>query len=654
MPQRIKDRLLRQARKNFVGRAKEMATLLEALEEEGALVTFVYGIGGIGKSSLRHAFELEGQARGVKIISLDCRTVQPSEKGLLEALSQELGEEFLSVEAIAEHLGQYDQGVILTLDTYELFRLMDTWLRQIFIPALPDNVRSFFFGREAPVSAWLTTPGWQGLFRSFQLDPLDHQAAIDLLIQAEVDQSQVERINHFANGHPLALKLAAAAIIERPDLKLEDGGNRPVVEELARIYLKDIPDPRMRQLLEAASVIRRTTRSLLSAMLPDLNPQEAYDRLGTLPFVESSTDGLIVHDTVRHAVEVVLRASDPSQYHTYRRLAWQRLRTELNTTSRPELWRYTADTIYLIQQPTVRDAFFPNDAHLYAIEQAQPVHQIAIHAITERHDGPASAKIIGCWSQHLPGSFFIVRGSADNVAGYYALSHPEDIHDELRQADPIVQKWSQHLQDKPLPTHQNALFMRRILATETGEALSGVQAACWLDVKRTYVANPRLGRMYVLIGDTETYLPIMEQLGFRLLPDMRVMLDGTTYDTVTLDFGPRSIIGWMAGLVDAQYGFVEPEEEPECRLDTDARELVVEGHRVGLTPLEFGVMQFLHQRQGKAVSRVDLLEEVWGFEYDGGGSNVVDAVIRSLRKKLNTRSSAIKTVPGVGYRFQGF
>jgi DNA-binding response OmpR family regulator len=51
---------------------------------------------------------------------------------------------------------------------------------------------------------------------------------------------------------------------------------------------------------------------------------------------------------------------------------------------------------------------------------------------------------------------------------------------------------------------------------------------------------------------------------------------------------------------------------------------------------------------------VDLLEEVWGYEYDGGGSNVVDSVIRSLRKKLNHHAAAIETVTGLGYRFRGF
>jgi hypothetical protein len=650
MPQRIKDRLRHQAQKNFVGRAEEMATLLQALEEEEPLVTFVYGLGGIGKSSLLNAFVTESRARGAKVVSLDCRTVQPSEKGLLEALSRELDEAFLSVESFAGYLGQYDQRVVLTLDTYELFRLLDTWLRQVFIPALPDHVRSFFFGREAPITAWLTTPGWQGLFRSLRLGSLDPQAAMDLLFQAGMEPSQVERINRFAKGHPLALKLAASAITERPDLTLDGAGSRPVVEELAHIYLKDIRDPRMRRLLEAASVIRRTTRSLLSAMLPDLDPQEAYDHLSSLPFVESSHDGLIVHDTVRYAIEAMFQASDPSQYHTCRRLAWRQLRTELNTAGKQDLWRYTADTIYLIQQPTVRDAFFPNDAHLYAIEMAQPAHRADIRAITERHDGPVSATVMDYWWQHRPTSFFIVRDSDDHVAGYYILFRPEDINDEIRQADPVAQKWLEHLQDKPLPADQNTLFMRRILAAETGEAFSGVQAACWLDVKRIYVANPQLGRMYVLTGKTETYMPILGQLGFRLLPDMRVTLDNKVYDSLMLDFGPTSVIGWLAGLVDVRYG----SKEPGCRLDIDARELILDDQRVSLTPLEFGVMHCLSQREGRAVSRVDLLEEVWGYEYDGGGSNVVDAVIRSLRKKLGPQAAAIETVTGVGYRFRGF
>jgi len=78
---------------------------------------------------------------------------------------------------------------------------------------------------------------------------------------------------------------------------------------------------------------------------------------------------------------------------------------------------------------------------------------------------------------------------------------------------------------------------------------------------------------------------------------------------------------------------------------------VLNGQIVGLTPLEFGVIHYLYQREGKAVSRGSLIENVWGYSYEGG-SNVVDTVVLSLRKKLGQQASVIETVRGVGYRFR--
>ena len=62
-------------------------------------------------------------------------------------------------------------------------------------------------------------------------------------------------------------------------------------------------------------------------------------------------------------------------------------------------------------------------------------------------------------------------------------------------------------------------------------------------------------------------------------------------------------------------------------------------------------MEYLGQRMGQAVSIADLLEDVWGQAFDGG-SNVVDAVVRGLRKKLGSRAVMLETVQGVGYRLR--
>jgi DNA-binding response OmpR family regulator len=125
-----------------------------------------------------------------------------------------------------------------------------------------------------------------------------------------------------------------------------------------------------------------------------------------------------------------------------------------------------------------------------------------------------------------------------------------------------------------------------------------------------------------------------------------VALDGTTYTSVFLDFGPGSVDGWLAGLVADELGL-----ESRLALDETAREVVVEGTRISLTPLEFGVLQRLEQARGRAVRRKELLEAVWETSFTGG-SNVVDAVIHALRERLGPHGDAVETVRGVGYRLR--
>jgi DNA-binding response OmpR family regulator len=59
----------------------------------------------------------------------------------------------------------------------------------------------------------------------------------------------------------------------------------------------------------------------------------------------------------------------------------------------------------------------------------------------------------------------------------------------------------------------------------------------------------------------------------------------------------------------------------------------------------------LESRPGEAISRGELLQNVWGQDYEGG-SNVVDAVIRGLRKKCGEKAMIFETVRGVGYRLR--
>jgi DNA-binding response OmpR family regulator len=112
--------------------------------------------------------------------------------------------------------------------------------------------------------------------------------------------------------------------------------------------------------------------------------------------------------------------------------------------------------------------------------------------------------------------------------------------------------------------------------------------------------------------------------------------------------GPGSVDAWLADLVGAE---ITAEDIRASMLDVDGRELVLTSGRVNLTSLEFGVMQYLQDHPGKAVSRYDLMEAVWGYRNDTA-SNVVDVVVRSLRRKLGVESSVVETVRGTGYRYR--
>jgi len=82
-------------------------------------------------------------------------------------------------------------------------------------------------------------------------------------------------------------------------------------------------------------------------------------------------------------------------------------------------------------------------------------------------------------------------------------------------------------------------------------------------------------------------------------------------------------------------------------LDLLARRATVDGRNVELSPREFALAEVLVRHPGHVLSKAQLLDQVWGYDFDGG-SNVVEAYVRHLRRKLG--ADRIQTVRGAGYR----
>lgn len=84
-------------------------------------------------------------------------------------------------------------------------------------------------------------------------------------------------------------------------------------------------------------------------------------------------------------------------------------------------------------------------------------------------------------------------------------------------------------------------------------------------------------------------------------------------------------------------------------LDLLSRTATVDGSPVELSPREFALTEVLLRHAGHVLSKVQLLDQVWGYDFDGA-SNVVEAYIRHLRRKLG--AERIETIRTAGYRFR--
>jgi DNA-binding CsgD family transcriptional regulator len=520
-----------------IGRERELRALraAAAAAEPPFLVGFVHGPGGIGKSHLVRRL-LAGLPHGIR---LDGRDVEPTPEGFGRALAAALGTPEI-------HRALAARPTVLVVDTYEVLGLLDTWLRTTFLPTLPATTLTVLAGRDRPAAAWHTTAGWQGLVAEFPLAALSDAESDRLLRLRGLDGEQAAWAREFGRGHPLALELAAAAVRAVPTCT----ATRPVAPAgLLEAFLGQLP-PDTVTLVEAASTLRRITEPTLAALLGTPSARAAFATLRALPFTEETDDGLLLHDVVRDTVGGDLAVRDPDRRRGYRHRAVDHLRTHPETS-----WAHTADLLFLIENPVLRDACFPTARPTHTVEPATPRDGADVVAIAGRHEDPA---VLTRWWERHPGSFSIVRGPDGAADAFLQLADLADVDPALLDDDPVGRVWGDHLRAHPPGPGDRVLVMRRWLGRESGELRSPAVSACWLDAKRVYMQlRPRLRRIYSVVVDLPRLGPIFLPLGFAPAGDP-VEVAGVVHQPVWLDFGPGSVDGWLAGLVGAETAALPP------------------------------------------------------------------------------------------------
>ena len=158
-----------------------------------------------------------------------------------------------------------------------------------------------------------------------------------------------------------------------------------------------------------------------------------------------------------------------------------------------------------------------------------------------------------------------------------------------------------------------------------------------------------------LRGNSETKdLPIIMLTAKSTEYDKVIGLDGVADDYVTKPFGTMELVARVKALLRRAEPVGDSKDYTIGPLFlSPAKHIIqVEGNDVVLTLKEFQLLCYLVKHRGNVMTRDQILQEIWGYEFDGE-NRTVDVHIRTLRSKLGKAGDLIETVRGIGYRIGG-
>jgi len=137
-------------------------------------------------------------------------------------------------------------------------------------------------------------------------------------------------------------------------------------------------------------------------------------------------------------------------------------------------------------------------------------------------------------------------------------------------------------------------------------------------------------------------------------------LDVGADDYMTKPFSTREVVSKVKAIIRRKEMAMQPSEENKdnagltycnLKLNPNRFEVSVENQIIDFTLKEYELLAYLIGKKGKALSRDELLDKLWGIEYFGD-TRVVDVHIFKIRDKLKPHGMKIKTIRGVGYMLE--
>jgi DNA-binding response OmpR family regulator len=188
-----------------------------------------------------------------------------------------------------------------------------------------------------------------------------------------------------------------------------------------------------------------------------------------------------------------------------------------------------------------------------------------------------------------------------------------------------------------------------------GEGAFAAASATHYDVMVVDVMLPRLNGLELTkrLRDTRVETPILMLTARDAVDDRVAGLEAGADDYLVKPFALREVVARLRALTRRHL----PNRSTQLRagklaLDTARHELTVDGNKVDLTTKEFAILEYFLLHPGRLLTRSQILEHAWDYDFDGG-RNLIEVYIGRLRKKLIEAGGGdpFLTVRGSGYRF---
>jgi hypothetical protein len=535
---RLRDRLSENLSRRFVGRDAEITVFHELLNRPGqAALLWVYGPGGVGKSTLLHRLGQLVSDKGMPVLFPDARDLPPTREGVVQGLRQALEPAITSVE-------DGEQRWVILLDTCEHFSETEaSAVRTEVLSQLPATSLIVMAARARPGLAWFTDPGWGELLTPMPLHNLSPTEARTYLSRAGVPESQHDAIVAFTHGHPLSLALVGE-LGKRGDF--DPSGSPDVLGSLLERLLSDVPGPSYRDAVYASAQVRVTDEGLLAALLEGDVTTE-FDWLRRQPYMESGVGGVFPHDLARDLLDKDLRWRNPQRHRVLHERAGRHY-LRLMEVGDTELQQSALFDLMALH-PSLRDLLLAPSAEL-RVSRGASADRAAVLSLIAGHEGPESAELAALWWDQDPGAWAMVKDrtapASSSLRAAMALAALPEPGGPLDVDPAVVAARIRLNRHPPVRPGERVTYVRWWLDAETYQKPSPAQSLLAVQLTLHYLTTPGLAVSFMPTADPETWYGPMIYTDHNPMPEADFALGGHRYSVFGHDWKAVPPARWLA------------------------------------------------------------------------------------------------------------